>query len=353
MKCRQEIGSEFHIENIGCTKTAENNLFTYLKKFNSSYFDSGRSALRCLLQQIKHKKVLLPGYICESVRLCFGSECSVVYYNVNSDFKIDWNDLLEKIKCDVDVVYIHYFNGYIGEEYDFNALLELKKKYGFVIIEDTTHSLLSEVNTVGDFCVASLRKWFPVPDGGVLYSKQALKSQSLQNSSWSMIKKDAMEKKREYLQGDSDDKQSFLKVFSYTESVLDRQAEPFSISSYSYNALKTIDCNVVANTRKCNYELLKNIINCKPIADGGINQIPLFYMISVSHNRNGLRTFLSDSGIYCPVHWPIYGELKSVPNAVLNNETELSIPIDQRYDSNDMLHIAKVYRNYFFQRESK
>ena len=345
---RQEIGSEFHLCENNYGKIAQNNIFEYLSDFSSMFFDSGRSALRFLLQQIKYKNVLLPGYICESVRHCFGEDCNVRYYNITAGFTIDWNDLLEKSSDRLDVVYLHFFNGYIGKEYDFDALMKLKNYYGFVIVEDTTHSFLSNPNTVGDFCFASLRKWFPIPDGGVLYTKKELKSEQLPTNSWAKAKAIAMQNKNRYLQGISDDKQSFLKAFSHAENALDNQDEPFSISKDSYNILQSIDREAVAKVRRQNYAILKSGLACNAVAYGGINQAPLFYTASLPQ-RDELRAFLISNGVYCPVHWPLYDELSHMPGAVQNYEREISIPIDQRYTTTDMQYIVKLCRDYLEQ----
>lgn len=350
--CRREIGSEFHLCENNYKRIAQNNIFEYLSDFSSMLFDSGRSALRFLLKQVKHKNVLLPGYICESVRQCFGDDCNVYYYNITSDFTIDWNDLFKKSSDCLDVVYLHFFNGYIGKEYDFEALQKLKEQYGFLIIEDTTHSFLSNPNTVGDFCVASLRKWFPIPDGGILYTKKELKIEQLPTNSWAKEKAAAMKSKTKYLQGLSDDKQAFLDMFSCTENTLDNQDEPFSISQESNNILQLIDCKAVAKARKQNYETLKSSLNCDAVAYGGSNQVPLFYTASVNQ-RDKLRAFFTANSVYCPVHWPLYDELSNMPGAVQNYEREISIPIDQRYTATDMQYIVKVYHDYIEQEKCK
>lgn len=53
--------------------------------------------------------------------------------------------------------------GHIG------AVEAARLRYGFSIVEDTTHSVFSVRRTIGDLCVCSLRKWFALPGGGALY----------------------------------------------------------------------------------------------------------------------------------------------------------------------------------------
>lgn len=345
---QQEFGSEFHINKdhvINEKNEVETNIFAYLSEFNTLYFDSGRSALLALLANIKYKKVLLPDYICESVRGCF-RECEIVYYRINEDFTIDWDDLFTKCTEAIDIVYLHYFNGYIGENYRFQELNTIKVQKHFVIIEDTTHSLFTASRTIGDYCICSLRKWFPIPDGGVLYSINELCFREYSCNHWAEKKMKAMVEKGSYLEGNDVRKESFLKVFAETESMLDAQTEPYCISDIAVDILKHIDMNSVIKIRRRNSGILYKRLPDKNVALGGIGQVPLFFTVSVDH-RDDLRKYLTDNKVYCPVHWPLYKELEQIEGAVLKHKRELSIPIDQRYSAEDMEYIADVIADFY------
>lgn len=342
---RREIGGDFHeIEDLH-KEIVNDNVIEYLRDFYAIYFDSGRSSLRSLLKNIEYKNVLFPAYICESVRECFDVDCNAIYYEVDSDLKINWSSLIEKINSNTDIVYLHFFNGYIGAEYDFSILLELKKKYNFTIIEDTTHSFFSMPHTVGDYCICSLRKWFPISDGGVLYSQNSLHVEQCLENNWANKRRAAMSQKKDYLTGKINDKKEFLTLFASTENELDEQNGSCCISNTSYDTLKKLSCTNVINRRRSNYEFLSKQINCKQTAYGGINQVPLFFTISLK-NRDLLRSYFIENNIFCPVHWPLYNELNKIEGAVENNKCELSIPIDQRYDIDDMVYIHNVYSEY-------
>lgn len=345
---RKEIGSEFHLSPtiVNTSTTEEDTIFEYLKNYNISFYDSGRSALRALLGKINVNKVLLPDYICESVRNCF-PQSSITYYNINDSFLIDWDDLLEKCKDDIDILYIHYFNGYIGSEYDFEKLFTLKKEKNFLIIEDTTHSFLSNKCTIGDYCVCSLRKWFPISDGGVLYSQNCIpESTNMSSSSWYEEKRRAMIHKGCYLKGDKIKKEEFLSAFSTTETLLDAQSESFALSTQTHYDLKKINIKKIAQSRKENFLiLLKNLSELPVVAFGGVQQVPLFFTISINE-RDQLRKYLTENDIYCPVHWPLYSELEERDGSVYKQKRELSIPIDQRYNEDDMFYIIKTIKKY-------
>lgn len=347
---RKEFGSEFQIEKISTKDSVivKDNIFSYLQQFNMCFFDSGRSALRAILKELKCNYVLLPDYICESVRNCF-PKSKILYYHIDDKFQIDWPDLMTKCNEKIDILYLHYFNGCIVERYNFEQLKTLKKENSFTIIEDTTHSFLSSRQTVGDYCICSLRKWFPISDGGVLYSKEELSSETYGNNCWSEEKRNAMINKNFYLQGYDIEKNSFLSVFAKTEKILDEQTGVFSMSDETYEILKHISVKEVAKTRLRNYLILVDNLRLdeiEKVAYNGKQQVPLFCMVSVQ-NRNKLRNYLVDREIYCPIHWPLYPEIEKISGTAYKNTVELSIPIDQRYGVSDMLYISQVIRKYF------
>ena len=96
---------------------------------------------------------------------------------------------------------------------------------------------------------------------------------------------------------------------------------------------------------KINRNKIKKIIGLKfkKIYSGvNENKVPLGYII-FHKNRDKLRNYLIKKRIFCGVHW----QSKSIP---LKNKSffskkmmlnSITIPIDQRYNYNDMEYIAK------------
>lgn len=338
-----EIGSDFHSMEI--TNDCKLNIFKYLDGYNTTYFDSGRSALRALLTIISVKRVLLPGYICESVRGCF-EESEVLYYDIDTDLRICWDDLLEKAKKGVDVIYLHFFNGYIDNTYDFDKLKKLQMEYKFLIVEDTTHSFLTGRNIIGDYCICSLRKWFPIPDGGILYSRKTVPSEDdMEKNQWYFEKRKAMELKSRYLSGEQIDKDQFLSWFIKCENDLDMQSGIYRLSDISKEILEKIDLEEVMDARRKNAMYLNELLTeskIKKVTMSGLGQVPLFYTVFVE-KRDDVRKWLIKNRIYCPVHWPLFDEIGVFPASVYINAHELSIPIDQRYAYDDMKYIADVF----------
>jgi len=175
-----ELGSEFSLGD--CGRTCDDTIFQLLQNFDTVYVDSGRSALKLLLAQMPSGTALLPAYICESVYQCFPSD-KVRFYELTPDLEIDWDSLFQQLDGGVSIVYLHYFNGVLPKEATLWELQKVQKNLDFQIIEDTTHSIFSSVLTVGDYGICSLRKWFPIPDGGVVYGRELERDGETERSS--------------------------------------------------------------------------------------------------------------------------------------------------------------------------
>lgn len=341
-----EIGSDFHLMKI--EKEVNENIFEYLDEYNAMYYDSGRSALRALLKYIPSNRILLPEYICESVRDCFDTS-EVCYYKINKDMKICWDDLLKKSKNNINILYLHFFNGYIDTSYDFKELKRIQKKHKFIVIEDTTHSIFTNRNLIGDYCVCSLRKWFPIPDGGVLYSLKSIPGfKDIKENKWFLSKYKAMQLKTKYLNGQKIDKAYFLNDFSECENRLDEQMGFYRLSRISREILEKIDIKEMVNIRCKNAEYLYNYFSktrVETVAMGSEGQVPLFYTLLIE-NRNNIRKWLIENKIYCPVHWPLFRDIETSSNSIYINSHELSIPLDQRYSCFDMKYIVDVFQKW-------
>ena len=353
----KEIGSEFWI-----SETKLNNTFSevpyWLKRYGNVVFtSSGRGAISLLLEQVdvKVKRVLLPSYICDSVLLPFedaGYELS--YYDVDEYLRPVKNIRIESIG-----IFLHmgYFGFPTNKALD-DLILELKSK-SVIIIEDVTHTLLSnyEKKEYNDFVVGSIRKWFGIPSGGFLASKETI-CVNIQNPPEDFIglRVASLKKKDEYIKtGNMALKDEFLSGFRRAEQMLNRDIKPYGIDKLSNSIIQNINVDEVRKIRKRNYEYLldklKGINNIKilfSITDDD-NITPFFFPIYVKCDRDRLRSFLTNRNIYCPVHWPIPSKLsgKLSENLRWIYNSILSIPCDQRYNINDMSRIADAINKYY------
>jgi dTDP-4-amino-4,6-dideoxygalactose transaminase len=344
-----ELGSEFNLD-MHDLKIFQNSFFKYIGNMQYCLFDSGRSALKAITRVLGDGYVLMPEYICESVIKCFSID-QIIFYKLKENLQIDANDLLNKINSNTAVVYLMHYFGSLQPENVLSLLRAEKEKYGFTIIEDTTHSIFSKKQTVGDYCVASLRKWFAVPNGGVLYSDNPLYLNSYDEirRSTDNDKAYAMMLKTLYLNGQLDCNSEYRKIFAACEEKLDTQKNIRRISDFSEFLLSCNDVYDMVKKRKSNLNRLKNKlsnIKMKQICNFTEKDCPFTLPVMVP-DRDDFRKYLMENKIYCAVHWPFDGLApRERPLAFALSNNMISLPIDQRYKEEEMAYLLKVIGAY-------
>lgn len=331
----KEIGSEFHLIELEKSSGIKNN-----SKGTMTF--SGRTAIETILKNIPNKKkVALPSYCCESMIIPFHKAgIEVIFYDVwyedSLQIKVD-------IPLDIDILlWCNYF-GFRLEMPDVSSF----KEHGGIVIEDITHSFLSEYqyHEQSDFLVASLRKWEPINCGGYCAStKGELRyiPDTEPSDDFIRVKHQAMKLKYEYL-ADHDElkKPEFLQLFGESNSWLAENYSNLSIDSWSKEYLSTVDIQKQREVRLSNAHVLYDGLKDKvqfmfPEED---MECPLFVPILLNKDRDRIRKGLIENSIYCPIHWP-------KPYWCESNlyDIELSLICDQRYNEEDMIRIVKVFK---------
>lgn len=341
-----EIGSDFEID-LNAISFKENNIFKYLENYKTLFFDSGRNALKFLLDKIPFKSAVLPNYICESVTDCFSGK-EIFFYKINESFCAEIKDL-EKIDFEnLDIFYLMNYFGSLQSGEIREYLKKKKEKYNFLIIEDTTHSIFSSPDTIGDFCVCSLRKWFPVPDGGVLYSKGLINSTGFGELARKESERiNAMVLKSLYLKGELNCKETFRKIFLKTEEEFESEKIK-RISDLSEFLLKCFDTDSIKRKRRENYKLLESIISkyLPPEIEKSSENIVPFTYITALKNRDEFKKYLIENKIFCAVHWPVPECIKDEKSKELF-EKSISVPIDQRYGKEEIEKAGEIIGGFF------
>lgn len=344
-----ELGSEFSL-NISDLYLKDNTVFSYLKEYNTIYLDSGRSCIKLLSDTFDLGNVLIPEYICDSVIAAFGSR-EIIYYKLNSNFEIDIDDISAKINENTKIFFLMHYFGSIQPLHLLKNLKELQSKMNFIIIEDTTHSFYSNVNTIGDYCVCSLRKWFALPDGGVLYSKNSLE----------IYHKNALSKNRDigkiypfilkqlFIDGKISDKSLYRELFITNEKLFDVRNCMYSISDISLFLLNCYDILSLKNQRIINYRYLEsklNTIGINSIISLSDTDCPYVLPLLVL-NRDKFRKYLNQHNIYCAVHWPLDKAIHVNMRVNKLSERIISLPIDQRYGASGMDYLFSKINDYY------
>lgn len=323
------------------------------------WMSTGRSATSFVLDTIekrnaKLKKVaVIPPFTCHTVIEPFIAKGYEIHtFHINRRLMADSQDIL-KIVRDVDAG-VFLFHRYFGRNTisDIESIISELERLGVVVIEDCTQNLYSTFKTSdADYFVGSIRKWCGVPDGGFAVSKEGQFENKPQGSD--NVLEDAKIKaaiyKYEYLFEGKGNKQVFLNCYRKAEDILDNQEKYYCISETSAAVQSNLDVEDLVCKRRKNYKTialgLKYINGIEVIWDKLYeNEVPLYCPIFCKE-RSKVQSFLVNNKIYAPVVWP-----KADCSPIVDEDADyvydhiLCIPIDQRYDSDDMERIISVFK---------
>ena len=347
-----ELGSEFNLSLSELT-VKKNNIFTFLSEYNNViYFDSGRSALRHISSYIKPgEEILLPEFICESVTGCFREE-DIRFYRLYNEFTIDIGDLKKKISANTRIIFLMHYFGKVQQEKILNELKSIAVEHGCIIIEDTTHSIFSNSGTVGDYQICSIRKWLPIPKGGMLYAqddKLGVYESKKYGISTDNERTYGMVLKDMFLKNGFDCNETYRHIFSCCEERLDKQEEIFFISDLARYIATCVGIDELIEVRTNNYLHLRSALNEKGITYAVTlkeKECPLVLPIWVKE-RDHFRSYLMDNRVYCAVHWPFDGKQEEQrPFAKKCAKYMISLPIDQRYGQEEINYLIDVISRY-------
>lgn len=345
-----EVGSEYEL-NMSGLKKVDDNIFDYLNKYCAIYTNSGRNAAKLLNKILPKGKILLPSYICQSVIDVYEQDYTIAYYQIERDFSINLQDLENNIDNDVVIIYLMHYFGRLQNDKVLQKLSKLRERYHCIIIEDTTHSIFTCANTIGDFCVCSLRKWFPISDGGVLYSRDRLQDlceiQLPQNMAYKKIS--AMILKYSQIHYNVPCNDIYRMIFRQDEERLEQEKEIFAISRMSKLLLDCFSVTKLIVDRKKNLKYLWDNLEgygLEMFVDDELYYTP-FTLPVYCDNRDVFREYLIENNVFCAVHWPVEDKLLK-RNNILGEMVGriISLPLDQRYDENHMRYMVDIIKRY-------
>jgi hypothetical protein len=312
------------------------------------YFSSGRAAIFAILSSIGEQEVtlLLPAYLCSSVtQTVRDAGWRYQFYDVQPDLYPDVSCLLVQLrqKQARAVLLINYF-GLLRLD-DVVAAIRRECPQVAIILDDVQHFFGFGQEPDFDFCFTSLRKWLPVPDGGLVKLGKRCCDTSLPAYDETLpftAYKLAGNLLKSFPQLIPDD--LCLELLKRGEELLDEQYRG-GLSCATELLLRSIDIQKVARRRQANAAVLHRGLEKLGIAHGyQTDAVPLFVPIFLApEQRDTVRRAFFQEQIFCPVHWP-----KAEAGLSGNSEiyaTELSLICDQRYGEQDMERQLAVLRD--------
>ena len=337
------IGGEFEIridDLSDLTRNAEKSFPDFYK------YSSGRAALYHILSYLRKEKkiykIMIPDYLCPSiVRTINIMDYDIIFYPLNNLLQIEKNKFATLYEKGCAILLINYFGIIkIFDQIDYIKSIDCNA----VIIEDDVQSFYSFMNEDHDvdFQFSSLRKTFAIPDGGLVKSKHTLKEATQENFFSQYKVSGGILKSLRNLNLFDDD--VYLGLLEQGEALIDSDLFSSMSKMAEHLYLKT-DFEQVRNIRKENADYLLKGLNELGISSIFIpdeDSVPLFIPLLIE-DRNRIRKKMFEHQIFCPVHWPLEG-LNLVTGKKMQ-ENELSLIVDQRYNTKDMDLILSMMEN--------
>lgn len=349
------IGGEFYFQHNIYNNEARN----FVKNENNmNFLSGGQSSLAFIFQALNLKEdeyVLIPSYLCPTMLIKLKeSRIKYAFYSINKDLSIDINSI-EDVLNEVNVkgiLFINYFGFY--HSISTRKYISSLKKRNIKIIEDSVQMLWfnKQNNFIGDFVFNSYRKFLPI-DGSLLICNEKISLQDTNHKYYEIINR-ARSSKTLCIGFNIGNEEEYLDLFNKAEEYYYEDLSPRKIDETSKKLLDNIDINYINKRRIDNFiyleKSLEAIKEIKPLfSSTEIEAVPLGYVIFVE-NRDELRRFLMKNRVYCPVHWNLKNEewIEEYDNSLYISQRILTIPIDQRYDIEDMKRIVNLIEEFYF-----
>ena len=338
MTRKSEIGSEFWDVPI-----TDNNTFVFPE--NTSWFLSGRSALKTIIDEIEGKHtVAMPSWCCDSmVKPFLEAGFEIHFYPVYFE-----RGLKQEISLDSDVLFLMSYFGYTQPALDLSS-------YKGIVIRDVTHSIFSAQYNDAHYYFGSLRKWVGVWTGGYAWTKDGheLFAGFTAGFGFTELRQKAMELKSRYIHaqtgtdGIEPTDKSYLTFFSEAE----KQLEGVGISPAAQRDVdlaRRLDVDYIRKRRKDNAEVLRTAFpEWLIFPEIGNNDCPMFVPVLVpDRKREELRRYLINNDVYCPVHWPVSNLHILNERELFIYRNELSLICDQRYTEDDINRMVEIIKTF-------
>jgi len=349
---RWEQGSEFHWPQYG--RTAPD----ITSWSNASWWGSGRDAFRALLSYGEMtrgwRRLWLPAYFCQEIVAAFAS--TGIALKVYPDGPQQASPDLDQLKWQTGDVMLRC--NYFG----LRMLPSARglQTNGITVIDDHTHDPWSEsaLTSDADWCVASLRKTLPVPDGGILWSPLNHASPpdispTSERQRASLEKMAAMTLKALYLNRHCIEKETFRRLEFSGESHI-ASGHVSGMPDWTRNLIETFPIRAWRDHRRRNHQVLTMALSNSPwltvLKPDGHDSVPFsgIVVFDTHARREFVRRMLIEKCVYPAVLWPL--DSPGVPDidarSINFSMRMLSIHCDMRYDDSDMLRVASLIRQF-------
>ncbi len=282
----------------------------------------GRAALAYLFQARNIQKIYIPYFLCDSIsNTCQRYGISYSFYRIDESF----HPVFEGQLGENEWLYMVNYYGQLKN----SEIEQYKCRYGNIIV-DNIQAFFQEPVPGVDTCY-TCRKFFGVPDGGYLYTDGAPihleQDISFERMHFLLgrFEKSASEFYPEYVQNND---------LFYNEPVK-------AMSALTHNLMRGLDYSRISHVRKDNFTKLHKILHSVNKLSLQIPEGPFMYPLWIEDGLR-IRKELQKIKIYIPTLWPDVFEICEPGDLEYElAQNILPLPVDQRYDAEDMEYIGK------------
>lgn len=285
--------------------------------------NSARSAIKLVLSSLEAKKVWLPAYTCDAVvEAANDIDVTIEFYKVDSSFDID---PALQLKEDEFILIVNYF-GLCGE-----AVKRSRSRFGHrqTIVDCSQAYFVEPTGSLAT--IYSPRKFFGLPDGGLLYSNDTRIQQPEQRDNSSKSRMDHL------ISRITNSPEAAYQQYLEAEHAIS-QLPIQGMSCLTERLLKSVDYERARTARTRNALYLHERLGKYNHLNMNIDDstAPLCYPFLPSV-KTASRSDLISQRAFLPSYWP------EVLNRVEEDSFEWSLvtcglflPCDQRYNEDDM-----------------
>lgn len=332
--CRRPIGSDFPLDVEARTPTPARRPWSA----TTLMLETGRQALSAIamvLERSGASRIAVPAFVCDSILAPFQDRGWEIHdYPVLDDLSPDLEAARRMTEArEVDAVLVLR---YFGAAPTFAELSDVAaiRAAGVTVVADETHLPFTMNQWGADYAYASLRKVLPTTDGAYLHMPSDVEPPMLRR---------ARETGRYAAMASFDAHRGITPhsriMLDASMALIERDAAPRRMSRRGRALLDTLDLDALAQRRIANARAL-----AAALADVGIETaVPVASLEVPSHlpvrvaDPEAAQAALARAEVYCPIHWPRpqgFATQDEWPDDLL------SLPVDHRYDEQDMRRIA-------------
>ena len=290
---------------------------------DAMHFQSGRAAIRAVIEHAGIRRVWLPSYVCNSV-ISAVSDSGAAAEHYALDETLYPKDLPRALPERSAVLYVDYF-GLCRNNVD-RLLAEYPAER---LIIDNSQALFAPHRDVLA-TVYSPRKFAGVPDGGLLKTSGIKPVEPAEEDSGSFERMRSLLLRMAYSarEGYADFQQIGVSL---------RDTQPKRMSRLTQRLMKSIQWDEVAQCRRENFSVLArklDAINERRWLPGE-HDVPMCYPLTLSNRDIGrIRSVLAGENVFVPVYWQdAVPRIKQGTIEASLIEQTLFLPCDQRMDA--------------------